>query len=221
MTAARTPKKRTARGKRQGRPPECAKPETVTAIAAAVALGMSNLDACRLSGVARTSFYEWQEKAHEELARRAQDPPVVDELQQPYVDFIQALDDAQLRGKHELLSRIKEAGEPRRVRTITSKRQLVRDAAGNVMLDADGQPLLAVVEQRVVESEEFEWKADLELLSRRYHQEWGNRTRSEITGKGGGPIEHREIPTQIVDAEALAQLRAAMEEADLWEQSET
>jgi len=219
--AARKTTSTPSRRKRRGRPPDCAKPEVVERVVEAKKLGMSDIKACKLAGIGRSSFYEWQEKANEELARRAQDPPIVDELAQPYVDFIEKLHDAELQGEHELLSRIKQAGEPRRVRTITSKRQLVRDASGNVMLDADGQPLLAVVEQRVVESEEFDWKADLELLARRYHQEWGNRTRTELTGKGGAPIEHRQIPTQNVDAAALAELRAAMEEADLWEDETT
>jgi coproporphyrinogen III oxidase len=49
--------------------------------------------------------------------------------------------------------------------------------------------LLAIVDKAA----EKNWPAAMTLLERRDPDKWGRRTRQEITGKGGGPVEFRVI----------------------------
>lgn len=215
MRTVPTPRRRTpakTRQKAQGHPPLCT-PEVIADIEACVKLGLSYRDSCQLAGIATSTFYSWQERAHEEHAHRnTGNPPR--EAEQRYVDFLEALTRAELVGKHALVERISKAGQPQRVRTLTAKREVLRDAAGNPQLNADQTPKMVVVSETIVEKEEYDWRASFELLRRRYHTEWGDRQRTELTGAGGGPVR-MEIPVQNADAEALAELAAAMEESGL------
>lgn len=210
-----TPRRRTpskARKKTIGHPPLCT-PETTADIEACVKLGLSYKDSCQLAGIAVSTFYSWQDRAHEELAHRAAGgEPRDSELR--YVEFMEALTRAELVGKHAMVEQITKAGTPQRVRTLTAKREVLRDANGNPMLNPDQTPRMVVVSETIVEKEEYDWRAMFELLRRRHHNEWGDRQRTELTGAGGGPVR-MEIPVQNADAASLAALEEAMIESQL------
>lgn len=94
--------------------------------------------------------------------------------------------------------------EPIVKRKQTFKGEPVRDEAGNIVLDANGNAQIT----RILESETVEesgdgvWQGIAEFMARRFSGRWKRVERVETTGADGGPVEVSQTVT--IDVEKLS-----------------
>jgi len=93
----------------QARPTKCV-PRITSTIISAVRRGLSYKKAAQLGGIAPTTFFNWRRRAEAELSRVQQTKGArIKKSEQPYVDFFEELEMANIQGELALANRIYES----------------------------------------------------------------------------------------------------------------
>jgi hypothetical protein len=83
-----------------------------------------------------------------------------------------------------------------------------------VVLNPDGSPRMVEEVTETVDIGVFDGKLALEVLARRFPDEWAATQRQRVEGPDGRAVGvevgQRELPVQPVDAEAVAKMEAIM-----------
>lgn len=135
--------------------------------------GVSVTDACANVGISTSTFYDWLGRGE------------AGEL--PFSEFSSAVSRAFSDAKVTAIGTIRGAMSPYTQKTVKTETytetRVVKDKAGNPVLDEDGQPqTFEYVEKTVTKTEttfQGEWRAAADYLKRRFPLEWGDRLQVE------------------------------------------
>ena len=160
-----------------GRPTVCT-PELTERIEHALLAGAPITVAVDQGPIAERTYHQWKARGDAALASIDTDgdpnPDDVPETERPYAHFAQTVGRAINTWIVSRISRVAQAGEPRRVSKTVSRQ---------VLLNGEVRTLTTTETW-----EEYDWRADAWLLERRYPRLFGKATRLEVSGPDGEPI---------------------------------
>jgi len=179
-----------------------------TLIVAAVATGATVDVAAKAAGIGERTLIRWQKRGREETERLTladidpEDEANVDPDELDYWQLWRDVERARAESEVYLLGLIQEAAQgyertTRREKTITKP---------------DGTVEMTVEEVTTIERS---WQAAAWKLERRYPDKYGRRTRHEVTGAEGGPVELDLGELRQRVAASLDEHRARLEGAQL------
>lgn len=178
-----------------GRPSKL-NPERSERIVSLIRQGATHAAAAGSCGIEYSTFVRW-------IARGKQD--LVNNEETPYAHFALSVLIAEYELENDLaLKWNKITTEPTVKRKQVFKGEPVRDEAGNIVLDENGNAQVT----RILESETVEesgdgvWQGIAEFMARRFSGRWKRVERVETTGADGGPVEVSQTVT--IDVEKLS-----------------
>lgn len=190
-----------------GRPTKCT-PEVTQKMADLIRTGAFIETAAAASNIGYSTHYSWIEKANEAKAAQANGHTPT-QSQRAFIAYAETIALAEAEGENNLARIIMRAAVPHEVNVTTTTTKVLR-VNGQPVLRADNTPVMETITTTNVRTE-FDWKAALEVLKRKYGQRWGDKVAASLSGS----IEVRPIPQQAVDEETLRQVMAAAIESGL------
>lgn len=87
-------------------------PELTEEICNNITIGLSNKDACALSGITEAAFYKWMKRGQQELDRvSVGNGRKISKKEKPFVFFVESIKKAQPKRKRRLIGKIQIAAE--------------------------------------------------------------------------------------------------------------
>jgi hypothetical protein len=182
-----------------GRPTTLTK-ELQDKIVAAVAEGDYLSVACELVGVPGATGRSWK---HQGSGKR-RDRPANEE----FAAFATAVEKAKAEAAHARVQRITEAAQGRRIIRQKTVTKISRDAEGNEETETITE---------IVETTNYDWRADAWMLEHQYPDLWGSQRMSELEA-WKVLIEAGQVPDEVIDAilvgeeERRSRIQAALKE---------
>ncbi len=171
-------------------------PQLSAEIIKLIRTGENKSNACKLVGLGLATLNRWL---------TIQNDP-------RYVQFQQDYDHAEAEAARRLSLKIQQAGTGyRRIVTTTTTTQVVKTKETKF---PDGkvvkEPVTLTLETvQTTESDEFDWRAAMEFLARRWPSEWSSRQKIEHSGEIGTPA----VDLSNLTDEEIAKLEQLMERA--------
>lgn len=138
--------------------------------------------ACELAGIPAKTGKDWLVRG------RGDDPDRADS--EPFASFAVAVTQAQAQAERDAIARIKEAAQGRRVIRSKTVRKVYRDPEGNENAESTTE---------IVETTNYDWRADAWILEHRHPERWGNQRMAEIEA-WKVLIEAGQVPEAVIDA---------------------
>lgn len=163
-------------------------------ICAAIARGLGYEPAARLAGIGYTTFRNWIIRAEAEIERLGSSKSRPKKSEQPYLEFLKAVQRAEAEGENTNADIVNEAA--RGGQTVTKTERYVKR-----VWDANTQSFVEIEQTETVKTETTlpDWRAAAFVLERRHPDRWGRQVKTEVSGPGGKPV-----PIQIIEAVAPA-----------------
>jgi hypothetical protein len=188
---------------RTGRPSRLLEEAVRERLLAAVAAGMTHHAAAVYAGIHEATFYRWMARGR--AAQDAHEAGELDDAEEPFREFCEAVTRAHAHGQHANVMRIDRVAEGGHV--VRRRTRRYRDPA-------TGQ-LLEEIEEDVAPPD---WRAAAWVLERRHPDGFARPSQLQVSGPGGGPVEVAQTPglAALAErvAESLAEYRAEMEALD-------
>lgn len=177
--------------------------DAVRTFLAAVNAGSGMDTAAEYSGIPARTAKGWVARGRAAQAVAQDNNAPIPDVERPYVDFAAQVLRARATSKVRHLQVI----------TTAAKLSVVRDRQGNPVYDDQGNPVL----------EAGDWKAAAWYLERMHADEFGPKSRTELTGQGGGPVaieSYTQVDVQVgmdhaAHPQRIAMIAAALADAGM------
>lgn len=159
-------------------------------IVAALATGVTEDAACRTVSLHPSVYYRWKQRGRLAETHWTRLTPEQQRLEVLYKEFYEAVTRAWHQSHTRLAGAVLSAAVPHE----TVERIVVRKANGEV-------------EETTRTRREWDWRAAMTILERRFPEDWGKRDRVEVSGPDGGPVQVEAAAVQAL-REKVDRLRA-------------
>lgn len=152
-------------------------------IVAALKTGATVADMCQHVGIGESTFYLWQDIGQACIDGRVHDrAPETDAEKARYIEFVEAVISAQADAKAAAMKVLRTAMEPHQ--QVSTKVKTYKETRINKVT---GEPYeyVEVQEEKTITTFPGDWRAGVEYLKRRHFDEWGDKSKQEISGTLG------------------------------------